>query len=229
MALLPLGERFAAVRMPADIVHAGVGSRRHDEVTVALGELLGGAIIHDTRCSGGTYYALIHARAALTWPHDRVAGCLGSGTYLGVPRLDRQRPPGAHWVVPPRHEGDLCAPEAVIALVQTGRSRLDEPLGGHPGSGEADGADMPAGPAKAPWALLLVSDRLPVSPPSYTTVVLDPVTQTARYTNASGDVVEMGKHGTSRTTGTASVSGGGDGQTPQPQTQDDNTTDYESD
>jgi hypothetical protein len=39
----------------------------------------------------------------------------------------------------------------------------------------------------------------------------------------------MSKHGTNKTKGTASVSGGGDGQKPQPQTQDDNTTDYESD
>ncbi|WP_121708854.1 putative ATP-grasp-modified RiPP, partial [Streptomyces sp. E5N91] len=49
------------------------------------------------------------------------------------------------------------------------------------------------------------------------------------YTDAVGRVVEMGKHGTSRTSGTASVSGGGDGQQPQPQSQDDTTTDYESD
>jgi putative ATP-grasp target RiPP len=75
----------------------------------------------------------------------------------------------------------------------------------------------------------LVTDRLPVGPPPYASVVLDPVTQTARYTDDTGQVVEMGKHGTSRTTGTASVSGGGDGQQPQPQTQDDHTTDYESD
>ncbi|MEU3995451.1 putative ATP-grasp-modified RiPP [Streptomyces fungicidicus] len=55
---------------------------------------------------------------------------------------------------------------------------------------------------EAPWALRLVTDRLPV---------------------------EMGKHGTSRTAGTASVSGGGDGNGPQSQTRDDSTTDYESD
>ncbi|MGW7657657.1 putative ATP-grasp-modified RiPP [Streptomyces asiaticus] len=58
---------------------------------------------------------------------------------------------------------------------------------------------------------------------------LDAATRTACYTDAAGQVVEMGRHGTSRTTGTASMSGGGDGQTPQPQTQDDNITDYESD
>ncbi|MBK3640112.1 putative ATP-grasp-modified RiPP [Streptomyces sp. MBT33] len=86
-----------------------------------------------------------------------------------------------------------------------------------------------APPAQVPWAMRLVTDRLPVGPPSYAAVTLDAATQTARYTDAAGQVVEMGKHGTSKTTGTASMSGGGDGQNPQPQTQDDNTTDYESD
>ncbi|KAB1140027.1 putative ATP-grasp-modified RiPP [Streptomyces luteolifulvus] len=75
----------------------------------------------------------------------------------------------------------------------------------------------------------LVTDRLPIGPPSYAAVTLDPGSQTARYTDTAGQLVEMGKHGTSKTTGTASMSGGGDGQNPQPQTQDDNTTDYESD
>ncbi|MFF8994861.1 putative ATP-grasp-modified RiPP [Streptomyces sp. NPDC014983] len=84
-------------------------------------------------------------------------------------------------------------------------------------------------PDRAPWALRLVTDRLPVGPAPYASVALDPVSLTARYTDAEGQPVEMGNHGTSRTTGTASVSGGGDGQGPQPQTQDDHTTDYESD
>jgi putative ATP-grasp target RiPP len=85
-----------------------------------------------------------------------------------------------------------------------------------------------APPSPAPWAMRLVTDRLPVGP-SYAAIELDAATQTAVYTDADGQVVEMGKHGTSKTTGTASMSGGGDGQNPQPQTQDDNTTDYESD
>lgn len=82
---------------------------------------------------------------------------------------------------------------------------------------------------EAPWAMRLVTDRLPIGPPSYAAVTLDASSQTARYFDTTGQVVEMGRHGTSRTTGTASTSGGGDGQNPQPQTQDDNTTDYESD
>jgi len=83
---------------------------------------------------------------------------------------------------------------------------------------------------QSPWALRLVTDRLPAAPALYSTVLLDPSTQTARYTDAAGRVVEMGRHGTSKTRGTASISGGGDdGNGPQPRTQDDNTTDYESD
>ncbi|MFJ6687308.1 putative ATP-grasp-modified RiPP [Streptomyces sp. NPDC091294] len=94
---------------------------------------------------------------------------------------------------------------------------------------DGERAPNPAVSLPAPWALRLVTDRLPVSPAPYASVTLDAATQTARYTDAVGRVVEMGKHGTSRTIGTASVSGGGDGQQPQPQSQDDTTTDYESD
>jgi putative ATP-grasp target RiPP len=82
---------------------------------------------------------------------------------------------------------------------------------------------------QAPWAVRLVTDRLPAAPPSYAAVELDAATQTAVYTDAAGQVVEMGKHGTSKITGTASVSGGGDGRGPESQTQDDHTTDFESD
>lgn len=82
---------------------------------------------------------------------------------------------------------------------------------------------------ETPWAMRLVTDRLPVGPPSYAAVTLDAATQTARYTDTSGQVVEMGKHGTNQTKPTTSMSGGGDGQNPQPQTADDSTPDYESD
>ncbi|WP_240351049.1 putative ATP-grasp-modified RiPP [Streptomyces olivoreticuli] len=83
--------------------------------------------------------------------------------------------------------------------------------------------------AQMPWAMRLVTNRLPAAPLPYTAVVLDTATQMARYTDAAGQAIEMGKHGSSETKGTASMSGGGDGKDPQPQTQDDVTTDYESD
>lgn len=233
IALLPLGERFAAVRMPARVVHAAAQSEKLDEVAVALGESLGGSVIHDRRVAGGTYYALIQGHAALVWPYDDIAACLGHGTYLGIPRIDRQQPPGTYWVVPPRYEGDLCAPRAITALLRDGQTRLAQRTGqggALASSSSVNRSDQMIHTAtQAPWAMRLVTDRLPVDPAPYASVTLDAASQTARYTDAAGHVVEMGKHGTSRTSGTASVSGGGDGQQPQPQSQDDTTTDYESD
>ncbi|MFG3657285.1 putative ATP-grasp-modified RiPP [Streptomyces sp. NPDC047706] len=224
VALLPLGERFAAVRMPSEIVDTAVRSEARGQSTVGLAELLGGPVIYDRRVAGGSYYALIRGHAGLVWTYEGVATCLGHGTYLGVPRLDRRQPPGPYWAVPPRYEGDLCAPRSVVALVEAGRAQLAE------GAAVQRGDERVVnGTAQAPWAMRLVTDRLRISPPPYATVVLDGATQTALYADGSGRMVEMGKHGTSRTAGTASVSGGGDGKSPQPQTQDDVTTDYESD
>lgn len=227
VALLPLGERFAAVRMAAEVVHAAVRSEDAGEVASALPELLGGSVIYDRRVAGGCYYALIQGHAV--WAYEDVATCLGHGTYLGVPCLDRRQPPGTYWVVPPRYVGDLCAPRLIVALLETGRSLLAEKAEDYPHAGEQEGRRMATVKAQPPWALRLVTDRLPVAAPSYATVVLDEATQTARYADGAGRLVEMGRHGTSKTAGTASVSGGGDGEQPQPQTQDDVTTDYESD
>ncbi len=83
--------------------------------------------------------------------------------------------------------------------------------------------------AGAPWGWGRMSDRLPMEPLPYSRVELDPTTQCARFYDAAGQIVGMGKHGTSKTFGTASKSGGGDGNGPQEQVQDDNTTDYASD
>ena len=80
-----------------------------------------------------------------------------------------------------------------------------------------------------PWGVRLMADRLPEAPPAYARAELDPASQTARFYDAGGFIVDMGKHGTNRTRGTATRSGGGDGKNPQPQRTDDNTTDYESD
>lgn len=82
---------------------------------------------------------------------------------------------------------------------------------------------------RVPWGWTRVTDRLPVAPPDWHRVELDPRTQIARYLDGDDQVIEAGKHGTSKTKGTASMSGGGDGATPSPQKQDDTTTDYDSD
>lgn len=80
-----------------------------------------------------------------------------------------------------------------------------------------------------PWAMRLVTDRLPIGAPAYTAVTLEPSSQTAVYTDTTGQRVEMGQHGTNQTSPTTSQSGGSDGSSPQPQTADDSNPDYSSD
>jgi len=124
VALLPLGERFASVRMPRDVVHAAVGSEDPGRVATILSAWLGGPVIYDHRATGPTYYALIQWHAGLAWEYDDTAPCLRGDTYMGVPRIDRRQPPRTHWVVAPRHEGDLCKPQAVRDLLEAGRQQL---------------------------------------------------------------------------------------------------------
>ncbi|MFF8656839.1 hypothetical protein [Streptomyces huasconensis] len=117
VALLPLGTRFVAVRLAADLVHAAVDTTHPQELAARLIRLLNGPVIFDGRAMGGTYYALMRPRIGSPWTHQDVAPRLGVGTYLGVPRLDRRKPPGTYWTVLPRFEGDLCAPRAVESLI----------------------------------------------------------------------------------------------------------------
>ncbi|GAB7108671.1 hypothetical protein JCM4814A_69850 [Streptomyces phaeofaciens JCM 4814] len=120
VALLPLGERFAAVRLTGELVHAAIGCTEPSAVAVALQERLPGPIIHDHRRTGPTYYALIPWHAGLVWDYGERAPCLLGETYLGVPRLDRREPPGTYWVLRPRYDGHLCRPQSVRDLVDAG-------------------------------------------------------------------------------------------------------------
>ncbi|MFF1451634.1 hypothetical protein ACFVYF_26370 [Streptomyces sp. NPDC058274] len=124
VALVPLGKRFAAVRMTAEVVHAAVDSDDPAQVASGLEELLRGPVVHDRRVAGVTYYALVQCDAGFAWGHNEVAPRLGAGVYLGVPRIGRCEPPGTYWVVAPRHEGHLCSPQAVADLIDAGQQRI---------------------------------------------------------------------------------------------------------
>ncbi|MFH9431173.1 hypothetical protein ACH4JZ_23160 [Streptomyces sp. NPDC017615] len=125
IALLPLGPRFGAVRIPGDLVHAAVGSEDGRDVANALD----GPVIHDVRTLGPTYWALVphHDR-----PGDPETPFLGVGTYLGVPDLTVTAPPGSFWVRPPCHRHHLCGPEDVLALITDGRRELGQQHAGYP-------------------------------------------------------------------------------------------------
>ncbi|MFG2815117.1 hypothetical protein [Streptomyces sp. NPDC048410] len=114
LALLPLGSRFDAVRIPGDLVHAAVGS----------GAALEGPVIHDVRTLGATYWALVPHQDDWTGGPD--TPLLSHGTYLGVPDLTVVGPPGSFWVTPPRHRHHLCRTEDVLALLACGRRELGQ-------------------------------------------------------------------------------------------------------
>lgn len=81
-------------------------------------------------------------------------------------------------------------------------------------------------PKPIPWAMRLMTRPSPCAPAPYERVEFDPESQRSRYLDNAGRRVEMGKHGTSRDQSTASMSGGGDGNGPQQQIQDDTVTDH---
>ncbi|MFJ4717276.1 hypothetical protein [Streptomyces sp. NPDC088785] len=124
VAMLPMGGRLAAIRLPGDLVHLALDSSDREQIAATLAELLEGPAIHDTY--SGSYYALIAWRDELVWRHETTAPCLATGHYVGIPRIDRTTPPGPHWVVAPRRDEDLCDLTAVAALVSAGRQRMPQ-------------------------------------------------------------------------------------------------------
>jgi hypothetical protein len=130
VAVLPIGPRFAAVRIPRQVVLNSIRLEAAGSGTLDrfLAEMLwDGPVICDQH--GRLYYALVPAdtpqvwtTAAAEWPRYGVE-ILGSDWRLGVPRLpaeDRYGPsPASYWAVPMRRPGQLCEPAAVARLIAT--------------------------------------------------------------------------------------------------------------
>ncbi|WSD64913.1 putative ATP-grasp-modified RiPP [Actinacidiphila glaucinigra] len=79
------------------------------------------------------------------------------------------------------------------------------------------GTPLPSGqPTPPPWGLARMAPY-PAAAPAYARSVLDPITQTTRYFDAAGGVVEMPGHGTSTgtnpSTGTSPDGNAGSGDT----------------
>ncbi|MFF9898514.1 hypothetical protein [Streptomyces longispororuber] len=103
VALVPLGRRFDAVRVPAERMHAATGSDQPRIVADALRSWLAGPVLRDLRSSLGPYYVLIAPSAEWDGPEER----LSTNVFLGVPR------PGhptmlTRWIVELPEPGRLC-------------------------------------------------------------------------------------------------------------------------
>jgi len=66
---------------------------------------------------------------------------------------------------------------------------------------------LTAEPAIRPWGLTRMAPFGPSLPLPYVQIELDPATQTARYLDDGGQVIEMGKHGTQKTSTSTSQDG----------------------
>ncbi|MFK8908220.1 hypothetical protein [Streptomyces sp. YS-3] len=68
IALVPTGEKFDAIRLSAQVVHAAANSEDPDAVAAFLAQALeGGAVIHDAYGVGVWYYALVPPGTHATW------------------------------------------------------------------------------------------------------------------------------------------------------------------
>ncbi|GHH30325.1 hypothetical protein [Streptomyces rubradiris] len=119
VALLRSGRSFSVVRIPANLVHAALGA----EFTAAeLASQLDGAVIHDGPES--PYWVLIRNHAGLVWDEGDDVPSLGTNHYLGVPSVARRTPPGLHWAVAPRFDGDVCRPSTLRTFIARARQQL---------------------------------------------------------------------------------------------------------
>ncbi|MFD8806036.1 hypothetical protein [Streptomyces sp. NPDC059597] len=120
-ALLPLGGRFAAVRIPADIVHTAVESDDDHVIAAVARDTLRGPLVAGAFGSQRTYWALVPWRPLTYWP-DFLTGTpyLGPGHHLTLPALTRFSPPIPYWIAPPRYRYDLCSVEHVFNLIVRG-------------------------------------------------------------------------------------------------------------
>lgn len=115
VALLPVGRRWDAVKLPALVVHRVAGSHEADSVRLMLRKFgICGPVVVDPHRS---YYALVPSGTAAQW-EVRDVPCLGPACYLATPAVTRTEPPGIHWLVLPDGTGqDLSDAMGIRSLI----------------------------------------------------------------------------------------------------------------
>ncbi|MEV0016724.1 hypothetical protein [Streptomyces tendae] len=127
MTFLRVGGLFSALRAPAALVRAAVGSTDPDTVAIRLAQELEGGPVIAAHSTTHFYFLMLPAAASTT---GRVQGAeyLARGTLLGVPPLTvnaSQEPGGSYWAVPMISPVRLCHAPWVMRLLERGRIGLD--------------------------------------------------------------------------------------------------------
>ncbi|MFJ2739057.1 hypothetical protein ACIO3O_05270 [Streptomyces sp. NPDC087440] len=123
-ALLPLGIRFDAVRIPTTIIHTALGTDSRAEVGPFLSQLLdGGPVVQDS----DTMYALVSPGQAGKWAAP--TGSYRGRGWLTVPCPDQLAGPGLHWLTEMSRPGRLCDLSEVQRLVVRGFAALPKGRG----------------------------------------------------------------------------------------------------
>ncbi|MCX5375917.1 hypothetical protein [Streptomyces sp. NBC_00091] len=125
IAVLPLGARFEAVRIPDALAYAAAESSERRVVDIALALAFEGPVIHDSR--GRNYYALVEPGTSDRWSPRSPVECLSRGTHLGVPDISLDRPSESrpiYWAATPGPGAYFCRTAAVQLLVRVGAARI---------------------------------------------------------------------------------------------------------
>lgn len=124
LAMMPLGVRFSAVRVPDEAVATVTGYTKRQEWDEYLRDVVGGPTICDPR--GHRYYILIARKTAEAWSYLAESwrtigvGILGEGAIVGVPSPLREPDPEgrlSYWAAPALQAGMLCPPLPVLQLI----------------------------------------------------------------------------------------------------------------
>ncbi|MFD4788890.1 hypothetical protein ACFWN1_17905 [Streptomyces sp. NPDC058459] len=122
--LMPLGGRFAAVRVPGHIMHTAAGDASPEAVAALARDILRGPLITGMYAEQRTYWALVPSRAHVYWPSYLTdTPHLGTGSYLNMPPPSCTTPPTEaelptpYWVTSPRYRYDLCSREQVFNVI----------------------------------------------------------------------------------------------------------------
>ncbi|MEU1852960.1 hypothetical protein ABZ499_27760 [Streptomyces sp. NPDC019990] len=121
VTLLRCGTLFTAIRVPLPLIEAAAGTNDREKIGAYLNAVLFRGAAFLDKPSENVYFLVPQS----TWGRwvEPETECLSPDMRLGVPRPGAKPDERAYWLVEMDGPGDLCARDAVKALVEYGRLR----------------------------------------------------------------------------------------------------------